>query len=129
MAKNPAPKGKDKSPKRSKRSRPDQNTDSQTAPFSSIATHPRALASVHKARSWAGLIAFALAAALSMKAHVPLTAVGVRALAAGCVGYLLAWWGAMKIWRHLMIAEQRAAVAEINRRRAERRNGNATPGT
>jgi hypothetical protein len=50
---------------------------------------------------------------------VPVLQTGVRALAAGLAGYLLAWWFSMLIWRQLILAEQRVAVEEIERRRAE----------
>jgi uncharacterized membrane protein len=93
--------------------------DGDVVPYSSIATHPRASASVRRAKAWVGLIAFAVAAVLSLKASVPVFQTGVRALAAGLAGYLLAWWFSMMIWRHLMLAEQRVAVEEIERRRAE----------
>jgi hypothetical protein len=92
----------------------------QPAPYSSIATHPRARASVRRAKAWTGLIAFLLAAALALKASVPVYQTGLRALAAGIAGYLLAWWFSMLIWRHLILAEQRVAVEQLERRRAER---------
>jgi hypothetical protein len=92
----------------------------EAPPYSSIATHPRAFASVRRARSWTGIGAFVIAAGLSLKAGVPFSESLLRALGAGLAGYLLVWWGSMRIWRQLMIAEQRAAIAEINRRRAER---------
>ena len=47
--------------------------------------------------------------------------VGERALAAGVVGYMLAWWFSVLIWRQLIVAEQHAAFEEIERRRAELR--------
>jgi hypothetical protein len=90
----------------------------EPAPYSSIATHPRARASVRRAKAWTGLAAFAIAAVLSLKASVPVVQSGERALAAGVAGYLLAWWFSMLVWRQLMLAEQRAAVEEIERRRA-----------
>ncbi|HEX3802951.1 MAG TPA: hypothetical protein VHV75_08945 [Solirubrobacteraceae bacterium] len=92
---------------------------SEPVPYSSIATHPRARASVRQAKAWMGLIAFVITAALSLKASVPVLQTGVRALAAGLAGYLLAWWFSMLIWRQLILAEQRVAVEEIERRRAE----------
>src|ERR1700761_6079435 len=65
----------------------------------SIATHPRARGSVRRAKGWAGLAGFAIAAVLSLQASVPLLQVGERALAAGVVGYMLAWWCSVLIWR------------------------------
>lgn len=93
--------------------------DAEQSPGSSIATHPRARASVRRVKGWAGIAGFAIAAALSLQASVPMLQVGERALAAGVVGYMLAWWVGVLIWRQLIIAEQRAAMAEIERRRSE----------
>lgn len=89
-------------------------------PYSSIATHPRARASVRQAKAWTGLVCFALAGALSLQASVPVVQAGARALAAGIAGYLIAWWFTMMVWRQLMIAEQKVAIEELERRRAER---------
>ncbi len=91
----------------------------EPSPGSSIATHPRARHSVRQVKGWTGIAGFAIAAAVSLQASVPLLQVGERALAAGVVGYLLAWWVSVVIWRQLIMAEQRAAVEELERRRAE----------
>ena len=114
------PKGKkdkkgDKSNAKGKAKRRDD-----AVPYSSIATHPRARESVRRAKAWTGLIAFAIAGALSLQASVPVVQAGARAIAAGIAGYLVAWWFTMMIWRQLMIAEQKVAMEEIERRRAER---------
>jgi hypothetical protein len=106
-----------------KKSRAKRSAEDEPAPYSSIATHPRASASVRRAKAWTGLIAFAVAAAFSLNAGVPLVQAGARALGAGIVGYLLAWWFSIMIWRQLMLAEQRAAVEEIERRRADEGDG------
>lgn len=92
----------------------------EQAPYSSIATHPRARNSVRRTKAWVGLAGFAIAAVLSLQASVPIVQVGLRALGAGVAGYMLAWWFSVLIWRQLIIAEQRAAIAEIERRRAEK---------
>ena len=112
------------------RTGPDTSRRDRTAardeppPHSSIATHPRARLSVRRAKAWVGLLAFAVAGVLSLKASVPVFQSGVRALAAGIAGYLLAWWAGMLVWRQLILAEQRAAVEAIERRRAEAETGN-----
>jgi hypothetical protein len=92
--------------------------DPEEAPYSSIATHPQARVAVRKTKGWVGLAAFVITALLSFKAAVPVFQTGERALIAGVVGYLLAWWFSLVIWRHWMLAEQHAAVEEIERRRA-----------
>lgn len=92
--------------------------DGDEVAYSSIATHPRARESVRRTKAWVGLIGFVIAGALSLDASVPLFQSAERALIAGVVGYLLAWWFSILVWRHLMVAEQRAAIEEIERRRA-----------
>lgn len=85
----------------------------------SIANHPRAKASIRRAKGWAGLTGFAIAALVSVQASVPLFDAGLRALGAGVVGYMLAWWVGVMVWRQLILAEQKAAYELIERRRDE----------
>jgi hypothetical protein len=80
----------------------------------SVAAHPRASYQVRRAKGWGGIAAFAIAAYLSYKAGVPTPDVGLRAIVAGIVGYMLAWACAVTIWRHLMLAELRAAHDRAN---------------
>jgi len=82
--------------------------DASGAP--SVANHPRASYQVRRAKGWGGIAGFAIAGYLSYKAGVPMFDVGVRALVAGIVGYMLAWMCAVTVWRHLVLAELRAAV-------------------
>lgn len=77
----------------------------------SVAAYPRAREQVRRAKGWGGLAGFAIAAFLSLHASVPPEQVALRALAAGVVGYLLAWGCAVAVWRQLIVAELRA-VAE-----------------
>ena len=86
---------------------------------SSIATHPRARASVRRTKAWIGLAAFAATAVLSLKANVPAFQTFERALVAGLIGYFVAWFAGIQVWRHLILAEQQLAYEEIQRRRAE----------
>ena len=46
---------------------------------------------------------------------MPAFEVGLRGLAAGVLGYLVAWAVAVQVWRHLAVAE----VREVHRRYAE----------
>lgn len=78
----------------------------------SVATHPRAHAQVRRAKGWGGLGGFAIAAYLSYQAGVPPEQVGLRALAAGAIGYLVAWGVAVTVWRYLVLAELRAYYDE-----------------
>ncbi len=76
----------------------------------SVANHPRARYQVRRAKGWGGIAGFAIAGYLSYKAGVPTFDVGMRALVAGIVGYMLAWMCAVTVWRHLVQAELRAAL-------------------
>jgi hypothetical protein len=76
----------------------------------SVAAHPRASHQVRRAKGWGGVAGFGIAAYLSHKAGVPLVDLGLRAIIAGMVGYLLAWACAVTVWRQLVLAELRAAM-------------------
>ena len=76
----------------------------------SVATHPKASYQVRRAKGWGGIAGFALAAYLSYKAGVPPFDLGLRAIAAGIAGYMLAWACAVTVWLHLVLAELRAAA-------------------
>ena len=105
-------KAKNKADKKAKGKRKDE-----AAEGASIANHPRAKASIRRMKAWAGLAGFAIAAVLSLQASVPVVTVGLRALGAGVVGYMLAWWAGVLVWRQLIIAEQKAAYEVIQSRR------------
>ena len=83
---------------------------SEASVVPSVANHPRASYQVRRAKGWGGIAGFAIAGYLSYKAGVPTFDVGLRALVAGMVGYMLAWMCAVTVWRHLVLAELRAAV-------------------
>jgi hypothetical protein len=55
-------------------------------------------------------LGFAIAAYMGHKAQVPFAIGGLRALAAGVAGYVVAWGCAVTVWRHLVVAELRAAA-------------------
>ncbi len=89
----------------------------ERAQGASIASHPHAKGSIRRAKAWAGLAGFAIAAFVSLQASVPLFQTGLRALGAGVVGYMLAWWVGVLLWRQLILAEQKAAYEIIEARR------------
>ena len=107
MAKTDAKKGgKDKKGKKGKKGKTGADNGSRAI---SVADHPRASAAVKRAKGFGGLGGFALAAYISHKAGVPAEQVGMRALLVGIAGYLVAWACAVTIWRHLVLAEFKAA--------------------
>jgi len=97
--------------------------------------HPRARHSIVRAKGIAGLACFAVAGFLSLRAGVPFFDSGLRALLAGVVGYAVAWFVAVQVWRQLALAEIRHHAAEaLERRRrlqeeleAERAGGSTEP--
>jgi hypothetical protein len=102
----------DKKPKADKKDKKGKKgkggADASSGP--SVAAHPRASYQVRKAKGWGGMAGFGIAAYLSYKAGVPTVDLGLRAIIAGMVGYMLAWACAVTIWRQLVVAEMRAAV-------------------
>jgi hypothetical protein len=80
----------------------------------SVAAHPRASYQVRRAKGWGGIIGFGLAAYFSYKAGVPTADLGLRALIAGIVGYMIAWACAVTVWRQLVLAEVRAALERVD---------------
>jgi hypothetical protein len=103
--KSPEQKGKDEGKKGKKKKGAEG-----AANGASIANHPRARYQVRRAKGWGGIAGFAIAGYLSYKAGVPTADVGMRALVAGIVGYMVAWMCAVTVWRHLVQAELRAAL-------------------
>jgi len=98
-----------KSPKDEKKKKKGKD-DASSVPGPSVANHPRARYQVRRAKGWGGIAGFAIAAYLGYQAGIPTFDVGERALAAGIVGYMLAWACAVTVWRHLVLAELKAAV-------------------
>jgi hypothetical protein len=94
----------------------------------SVAAHPRARAHVRRAKGWGGIVGFSIAAYLAHKASVPFAVAGARALAAGVAGYVVAWFCSVTVWRHLVLAELRAA-AETGRVIAAAPEGSAQSGS
>lgn len=80
-----------------------------------VAGHPRAGAHVRLAKGWGGLIAFVLAAYLSLSAGLTAYQAGERAILAGIAGYLLGWFCSVTVWRHLLVAELRALAEHAQR--------------
>lgn len=92
--------------------KPGNGGEAGTAAGPTIAGHPRACAQVRRAKGWGGLAGFGLAAYLSYSAGVTPDQIGLRALAAGIAGYMLAWACSVTVWRHVMLAEMRALIEE-----------------
>jgi hypothetical protein len=108
---------KDKAPKKAKQP---TKPKGPTAPAHaiSVAAHPRAAYAVRRTKGWGGLIGLLLVAWYSHRAGLMPVDVALRALTGGIVGYVVAWVIALQVWRHLVIAEARAAADRVDRRMA-----------
>jgi len=84
-----------------------------------LSAHPRVAASIRRAKSVGGLVGFALVLLLSQKNAAPLATSCFRATVGGVVGYLVAWSVSVVVWRHVLRARTRAAIARATARRAQ----------
>ena len=110
-AERPTPRQEDEGKKGKKGKKGKGEADASAGP--SVAAHPRASYQVRRAKGWGGIAGFGIAAYLSYKAGVPTVDLGLRAIIAGMVGYMLAWACAVTVWRQLVLAEMRAAVERV----------------
>jgi hypothetical protein len=83
----------------------------------SIGNHPRARASIRRARTTAALVAFAIVLLLGLKGGQTAFDATWRALLAGIVVNIVVWRLAIAWWRQIIINEVRAA----EEKRAERK--------
>ena len=93
-----------------------------------LSEHPRAKSSIAMAKSWGALLAFAVVGLASWRAGVAPFDVGLRALAAGVAGWVLGWFAAVQLWRHLAVAEVKARLRArdemLEQRRAQAESEN-----
>lgn len=78
-----------------------------------VIAHPRAQDAIRRAKGWGALLGFVVAAVAGLRAGTPLLDTGVRALACGMAGYVLAWAGAVQVWRHVVVAEIRGVHTRV----------------
>jgi hypothetical protein len=105
---------KDKAPKKAKK--PKGPAVSATA--ISISAHPRAAYSIRRMKGFGGLFGLLLVGWLSYRAGALPVDAALRALAGGIVGYVACWMIGVQVWRHLVIAEARAAAERVRQRSA-----------
>jgi hypothetical protein len=89
----------------------------------SIDQYPRAKQSISRAKGLGGIGCFVVVGFISLRAGVPFFDSGLRALVAGVVGYAVAWFGAVQVWRQLAIAQVRRHQAREAERRLRLREG------
>ena len=69
---------------------------------------------MRRAKGFSGLAGFTIAGLLSYRANVPAFDVGLRALAVGVAGYVVAWAAAVTVWRVLLVAELRVLYEQLH---------------
>jgi hypothetical protein len=84
-----------------------------------LSEHPRARQQIRLAKGWAGVAGVALAGYVSWKSGASFFDTALRALLWGIAAYVVVWFCAVQVWRHLAIAEVRAAEKLWRERRAE----------
>jgi hypothetical protein len=84
-----------------------------------LSEHPRARRQINVAKGWAGLAGFALAGYESWSGGLPVIDIALRALLWGTAAYLLVWFCAVQVWRHLAVAEVKSAEKLWQERKAE----------
>jgi hypothetical protein len=84
-----------------------------------LSGHPRAKQQIRLAKGWAGLGGCVLAGYASWHGGAPFFDTVLRALMWGVAAYILMWFCAVQVWRHVAIAEVRGAEKLWRERRAE----------
>jgi hypothetical protein len=84
-----------------------------------LSGHPRAKRQIRLAKGWAGLAGCVLAGYASWHGGAPFFDTVLRSLLWGIAAYMLVWFCAVQVWRHLAIAEVRAAEKAWRARKAE----------
>ena len=84
-----------------------------------LSEHPRARHQIRLAKGWAGLAGCALAGYASWHGGAPFVDSALRALLWGVAAYILVWFCAVQVWRHVAIAEVRAAERAWREQKAE----------
>jgi uncharacterized membrane protein YccC len=85
----------------------------------SMAEHPRAASGIRTAKGLGGLIGFAVVLLGSWAHGTPVPDALLRAVAGGIGGQMLAWFGAVVVWQHMLDGEAQAVVRQRHERRLE----------
>ncbi|MEA2383118.1 MAG: hypothetical protein QOH72_3089 [Solirubrobacteraceae bacterium] len=91
----------------------------------SVSAHPRAAYSIRRTKGWGGLIGLVLVGWFSYRAGLMPVDAALRALVGGIVGYVACWTISVQVWRHLVIAEARAAAERVRQASAARAGATA----
>ena len=74
-----------------------------------LSKHPRAQRQIARLKSWGGLAGFGIAAWASASNGAPFLDMAIRAVMWGAISYVVVWALAVQVWRHVAVAEVRAA--------------------
>jgi len=88
-------------------------------PLVGLNEHPRAARSIRTWKSYGALGGFLIAGYLAYSQGLPLADAGLRALVAGCLGYLVVGFAVVGVWRHVLEMEARTAVQRAHAARLE----------
>jgi hypothetical protein len=88
-------------------------------PLVGVTEHPRAAASIRAWKSYGAMACFLIAGYAGYSQGLPLTDAGLRALIAGCAGYLVVGFTVVGIWRHVLDSQARTAVQRAHAARLE----------
>jgi hypothetical protein len=89
------------------------------APGIAVANHPKAARQIAKLKSYAGLAAFAYAGYAAYQAGDQFADVAFRAVIWGIAVYIAVWAAAVHVWRHVAVAEVRAAEQRWKQQKAD----------
>src|SRR3954453_7673949 len=73
-------------------------------PVVRISAHPRARASIRRARGIAGMAGVVIVLLVSLRAGVPAFDACLRALIGGIAAHFVAWFAAQALWKRLIVA-------------------------
>jgi hypothetical protein len=84
-----------------------------------VSNHPKAARQIALLKSWAGLAAFAYSGYAAYQAGDGFANVAFRAVIWGIAVYIAVWAAAVHVWRHVAVAEVRAAERRWKNQKAE----------
>src|SRR4051794_30035666 len=84
-----------------------------------VANHPKASRQIAKLKSYAGLAACAYAGYAAYQAGDQFADVAFRAIIWGIAVYIAVWAAAVHVWRHVAVAEVRAAEKRWKEQKAD----------
>jgi hypothetical protein len=81
-----------------------------------VAHHPRAQRQINLAKSYAGLAAFGIVGYSAWQDGFTFVDVATRSLLWGIAAYVVVWAMAVHVWRHIAVAQVRAAERHFRER-------------